>query len=660
MTERDRSRLSALREGTLTWLLAMVGALGLAGMAWQFLHREMLFDFLLHANDSRIADDQLAERHSLIVMGGIGVILATAYAVVDTFLRNRRQRPLPRAPLPLFGALVGLPALTLPTFEFEHSHLTGIIVVAISAGAAYFSGRVSRFARGDLGERAAHLGLWTGYAVFVGTIGFLSHYRYVTFHAKPYDLSYEVNAVAGILRHGLPTCSVGSEAYYAGQHIPAVYFNEHVPLVYYLYAPFLALFRDPRTVLWLQAAHMGAGGFGAYLLGRRWLGRRWTGLAMALAYWLNPSVQGHCLHDFHANSLAIPTVLLALGLMEAGHVGWAVLAAILTVLCREETAIYAAPIGLFWCFRRPVNRTRIRAGLVVIGTSGAFLLFVTGWLMPHFGGGPGLRHYVLFIDGVHRGRSLIGAYALDPIGAAEAIGHPLCVEYVWLALVPFGFVAVFGMRAAFFLLTPAVLTFSAGNLDFFIPGMNYAAPLVPAVIVMSLSGAREWLLVRRRMRLPIGPSRVALVVYVLTTAVFANYLYGNILSKTYKLEYGQMPEKRESEYEYQDRMSYVTELPPYGEREREIWEAIEKVPKAARVSASWLLNPAFSARDVAYLYPATGDGHPATDAAEYIILDKLPPDAYYAPEEEIASVRNRSGWKVFYENREAVVFERAP
>jgi hypothetical protein len=143
-------------------------------------------------------------------------------------------------------------------------------------------------------------------------------------------------------------------------------------------------------------------------------------------------------------------------------------------------------------------------------------------------------------------------------------------------------------------------------------------------------------------------------------AAFSDYLYGNILSKTYKFEYGVMPEKRESEYEYQDRISYVSQLPPYGAREKGIWEAVEKVPKDAHVSTSWLLNPAFSTWDVAYLFPAIGEGHPATDAAEYIIFDKLPPDALYAPEEQIASVRRRAGWQTFYENRYAVIFKRSP
>ena len=45
-------------------------------------------------------------------------------------------------------------------------------------------------------------------------------------------------------------------------------------------------------------------------------------------------------------------VLLALGLMEAGRVRWAIAAALVTALCREETPLYALPIGLYWVFRR--------------------------------------------------------------------------------------------------------------------------------------------------------------------------------------------------------------------------------------------------------------------------------------------------------------------
>ena len=58
-------------------------------------------------------------------------------------------------------------------------------------------------------------------AVFVGVVGFLAYWRLITFHAQPYDFSWEMNAVAGILRHGIPTISVGADSYYPSSALPA-------------------------------------------------------------------------------------------------------------------------------------------------------------------------------------------------------------------------------------------------------------------------------------------------------------------------------------------------------------------------------------------------------------------------------------------------------
>jgi hypothetical protein len=87
--------------------------------------------------------------------------------------------------------------------------------------------------------------------------------------------------------------------------LPQPYLNDHTPYVYYLFAPFYALLPDGRTLLWLQAAFMGSGTFGVYLFAQRWLGSRVLGVLAAWLYVLNPNIQSCCLHDLHANILAV-------------------------------------------------------------------------------------------------------------------------------------------------------------------------------------------------------------------------------------------------------------------------------------------------------------------------------------------------------------------
>src|SRR6185503_19967115 len=176
-----------------------------------------------------------------------------------------------------------------------------------------------------------------------------------------------------------------------------------------------------RMILWMQAMWLGAGAAGVYLCGRKWLRTRWAGVALAWIYLLNPFIQNFGLHDIHANVLAVPTLMLAMGLMEAGRLKTALGVAIFAAMSREETGLYAACLGLYWTFSSGGNRRRVRAGLVLIAVSMLLLVLVTGVLMPAFGGQPRWGHFPFFF-GEPGMASQIEAFLRNPVGALTAAG----------------------------------------------------------------------------------------------------------------------------------------------------------------------------------------------------------------------------------------------
>jgi hypothetical protein len=101
----------------------------------------------------------------------------------------------------------------------------------------------------------------------------------------------------------------------------------------------------------------------------------------------------------------------------------------------------------------------------------------------------------------------------------------------------------------------------------------------------------------------------------------------------------------------------VTELPAFGQRERDIWEAIDKVPPDVNVSTSWALNAQFSTRNVGLTLPYLGESNPPDNRVTWVIIDKLPPMTL-PPEKDALRFRNDPGWVVAYENAHAVVFKR--
>jgi uncharacterized membrane protein len=462
-----------------------------------------------------------------------------------------------------------------------------------------------------------------------------------------------VNAVAGIVRHGIPTLSIAA-FFYDGQQLPAPYFNNHVPLADYLFAPFFLLYRQPSTVVWMQTAFMGAGAFGAYLIGRKWLDGRFGGVLFAWLYLLCPNVQGFCLHDIHANVLIIPCLVLAVGFMEAGYVKSALALALLTAICREEAPVYAIGLGLYWLFAVADHR-RFRWGLSLVVLAVGLQVFFSAYLMPHFGGKPRLEHFNLFYSPEPTASSMLTALLLNPLGALYSSTGDIKLDYLAISLVSMGGLALVGWRAGWFAVPALLLLVPAGDPGFFSLGSNYSAPLVPAALLMGFAGIRHFW---QRADEGALARRVGIATYVLTTALIANYLYGDIGSKSYKLEYGQSPLRRENQRNYKDMVGYLDTLPPFGPAEKALWDVIEHVPKNVPIATSWTVNPQLSQYDVALELGYSGGNPRPEQRVRYVVIDKLP--ALQTPTEPyITHFRGQpTRWRVFYENASGVIFER--
>ena len=504
----------------------------------------------------------------------------------------------------------------------------------------------------DLTRKEATWLVAAAMVLFAGTLGFIAYWRFITFHAQVCDSSWETNSVWGIIHHGIPTISVAAW-FWDGQPLPAPYFKDHVPFIDYLFAPFFAVAPSGATLAVMQAVFMATGAVGAYLIGRRWLGSRWAGVLAAWLYVLNPNVQSLCLHDVHPNVLVIPTLMLAVGLMEAKRPWAAFTFGVLAAICHEETPLYVAALGLFWMLSGE-DRRRFRFGLGTCALAGGLIVLFSAVLMPHFGGQPRWDHFNLFFDDRRSSASIVGALVLNPLASALAAASDVKVDYLAMTLIPLGALTLFGWKAAWFALPALMLMVPANSAGFFCPGMNYSTPLVPVAMFMAFAGLRR--LWNRPSSAPPG-RRLALVVYVISTALLGNYLYGNIASKTFKLEYGFHPLRRQNQYNYRTMMGYMDALPPFGPVERDLWDVIRHVPPRVPVLTSWAINPQLANRDISLTFGYSGGTPAPENRVDTIVIDKLPASET-GSEIHIDHFRKDPRWRVSYENSAGVIFER--
>jgi uncharacterized membrane protein len=634
--------------------LKFAAALSVASLVWQATHRDLIYDFVFRPDLVANADHEPARRALLLMVGGAALVAAALSVVV--LRRVRRGGPVGALHRELLvTSLLPLPLLTVPALEFEHPLFTGGIVVAFSAALAWTIWREAGDLPPprDLTRKEATLLVAAAMVVFAATLGFMAYWRFITFHAQVCDSSWETNSVWGIIHHGIPTISIAAW-FWDGQPLPAPYFKDHVPFIDYLYAPFFAIAPNGGTLAVMQAVFMATGAAGAYLIGRRWLGSRWAGVLAAWLYVLNPNVQSLCLHDVHPNILVIPTLMLAVGLMEAKRPWAAFTFGVLAAICHEETPLYAAGLGLFWMLSGE-DRLRFRIGLGTCVLAGGLIVLFSAVLMPHFGGQPRWDHFNLFFDERRSSASIVGALALNPLASALAVVSDLKLDYLAMTLIPLGALSLFGWKAGWFALPALLLLVPSSSPGFFCPGMNYSTPLVPAAMLMALAGLRRlWNRPSTRPGL-----RLALVVYAVSTAVLGNYLYGNIAPKTFKMEYGYYPYRRQNQYNYRAMMGYMDALPRFGPVERELWDVIRHVPPRVPVLTSWMINPQLANRDISLTFTYSGGTPAPEDRVDTVVIDKLPASES-GTEIHIDKFRKDPRWRVSYENSAGVIFERKP
>ena len=216
--------------------------------------------------------------------------------------------------------------------------------------------------------------------------------RHNTFNSSALDLGYHDQVIWNTLQ-GRPyriTLYRQDERARFGVDVPLDQIRDpdsllsyHVEPLLVLIAPIYWLWDDVRALLLLQAGALTLGAWLAYRLGRRRLGHPWAGLAVALLYLLAPARQAAALSDFHTVTITAPLFLLALDALDTGKTFLFLLASLLCLIAREDTAIIVIALALYAAVFYPRLR---RPALVLAGVSLVYLYLATRVIMPYYNG----------------------------------------------------------------------------------------------------------------------------------------------------------------------------------------------------------------------------------------------------------------------------------
>lgn len=213
-------------------------------------------------------------------------------------------------------------------------------------------------------------------AVCAWTVG-----RYITFSTPNYDFGIFAQMFHSMKTTGLPMTTVERDGLLS-------HFAVHVSPIYYLMLPFYCLFPTPATLQVLQAAVLASAVIPLWLIGKQHglSGLQRTLLCALLL--LLPVTAGGTSYDIHENCFLLPLVLWLMYAIDRRSSILIGLFTLLTLMVKEDAAVYVAVAGIYLIFRSALHYRRemrrdLITGILVFAGAVVWFLLVTSYLAKY-------------------------------------------------------------------------------------------------------------------------------------------------------------------------------------------------------------------------------------------------------------------------------------
>ncbi|MBN1658554.1 MAG: DUF2079 domain-containing protein, partial [Anaerolineae bacterium] len=320
-------------------------------------------------------------------------------------------------------------------------------------------------------------------------------------------------------------------------------FTDHVEPILAPLSLIYLVWEDVRMLLLFQSVALALGALPVYLLARDELAgagsspntARAAGLGLAAVYLMFPGLQAANLTEFHATTLVVTPMLLALYYARRGHYGRMWVWAVVVMMVKEEMPLLTLMLGL-WLALGPRAR---RHGLALAAVSLAWWAVAVFLITPRYApieyGGDQSVHFERYAAFGDSPGEIVRTIITRPGLVWETVGEPDRVRYL------LGLFASGGLLLP--LLAPEILLLGAPILAFnvlssfeamYADTYHYTAPIVPFFVAAAAVG------LARVARLA-GPRRREVTV----TAAMAVVLAGSLV---YHRAHGYTPLARNLEW----------------------------------------------------------------------------------------------------------------
>ncbi|MFH1038055.1 MAG: DUF2079 domain-containing protein [PVC group bacterium] len=329
--------------------------------------------------------------------------------------------------------------------------------------------------------------------VYTVIFSIAGYYQYISFSYRDMDLA----AISQAFWNGV------HGRFYTASHVgESALFNNHKWLIALPLLPLYVLFPSPVTLLVFQAAALGFGAWGVYLLARHLLNPGW-GLLFSFCYLIYPALNFITLYEFHPITFITPLLLFTYYFYIRRKWGIYVLFLLLSLACREDAALPVFGLGVYALIHGMTeggapSRDRWKWGLSALLLSAAWFTlcikifpFLVAAFFPEADRSNLIPVYFGWL-----GRSpgvIVRTLIARPGYSLKGILTGPKLLYLFHLLVPFGFLSLFSPSACVMVVFGALEGLLSSRPEHFSIRCQYTALVIPFVLISAMGGIRNLL-----------------------------------------------------------------------------------------------------------------------------------------------------------------------
>lgn len=503
--------------------------------------------------------------------------------------------------------------------ESNNIYLTVITVAFVLFSTGFIIKRFPYFIKGisfsSKTGKLILLGLFLLTFIYVGALVVL---RYFLFKTPNFDFGIFSQMFYYMKETGMPMTTTERNYYLS-------HFAIHFSPIFYLILPIYIIFPHPVTLIVVQLLIVLSGAIPVYLICKNKKYSVFITVGIVSVFLLYPTMRSGLFYDFHENKFLTPLLLWLLYFTEKEglsvkhkSIGIGVFT-LLSLMVKEDAAIYVACIGLFLMVYKKRKNERLTGLFIMLGAIIYFLIVY--YLLGKYGAGSSINsigRYENFLVSDNDGLAdMLMNIFKDPAYAIKQLLTAEKLEFVLWTMVPVLFVPLMSRNAAvYILLIPYLVMNLLTNYVYqYDIGFQYtygSCTLLIYMVILWFEGADT---IKKRICV------ILMVISSMLTSANAiasrNAYFNNV--------------KNELEYC------------------AEIFEILETIPTDKSVCADTWFVPALSGRRVIYEYNDNADME-----TDFIVLDKRSKKAEEKTK-KIVEKKLQEGYHIFGEIEEKIV-----